>query len=86
VVKVGDPVTIVGTTGVQTGRVDYVHAGLMCFSCKWRVSWTQRYNTFAIGTFYFNHEGIEWVRGHHAPDSVVALALLAADALVRPGL
>lgn len=36
---------------------------------------------YTVGPYYELHEGVTWLKGHHAADSPEGLALLAACAL-----
>ncbi len=71
-----EPCTIIEPN--ETGRTLAVYAAKVTGEyVQFKKSWIsgQRYSR------KLDAEGIEWIRGHHAPDSPEVLALLAAGAL-----
>jgi len=84
----GDPVTIVD------GTVSYVDGTASCELYNTFVlnsgSWSLSPNHFLVQGYDQTpveiepcEEGMRWIRGHHEPDSELAQALLAANALIR---
>ena len=87
--KVGDPITLLVRRGgrypiSEHGFVQNLEAQLMLgepvVAGAFNVLWgSERYQARRL----FKREGIDWILGHHAPDSEACLAMRAAVALLR---